>query len=56
MYLYMYFFNNHTYRELVEVAIKLLGSELPVGKFDWKKIGAVERKKSSYLFVYFIFM
>ena len=32
----------HDYKELVEIALKLLGSELPGEKeFKWKKIGAV---------------
>ena len=34
----------HDYKELVEIALKLLGSELPGEKeFKWKKIGALHK-------------
>ena len=34
----------HDYRELVEISLRLLGSELPGEKqFNWKKIGAVHK-------------
>ena len=36
----------HDYKELVEIALKLLGSELPGEKeFKWKKIGAVHKAR-----------
>ena len=36
----------HDYKELVEIALKLLGSELPAGKeFTWKKVGAVHKAR-----------
>ena len=34
------------YKELVEISLKLLGSELPAGKqFKWKKVGAVHKAR-----------
>ena len=36
----------HDHKELVEIALKLLGSELPGEKdFKWKKIGAVHKAR-----------